>query len=190
MRPHSLLDTSQPIGHLPVRPADGRRRQSGGTWYTSSIRHTNVTKFQHRTIDPRVERVEAAMGLIGSRWRPANMFALIMQGTQRFSELRRLIPDVSQRMLTKQLRDLERHGLVRRQFFESVPPRVEYSATDLGKGLHPIYKLVCDWAGSKWGDVTRSRQRYDRTARQGHPGSRSSGSTGSDARHAARDRQL
>jgi DNA-binding HxlR family transcriptional regulator len=118
-------------------------------------------------MDPRVERVEAAMGLIGSRWRPAIMFALIMKGTQRFSELRRLIPGVSQRMLTKQLRDLERHGLVTRQFFESVPPRVEYSATDLGKSLHPIYKLVCDWAGDKWSDITKSRQRYDR-AKPGH----------------------
>ena len=107
------------------------------------------------------------MGLIGSRWRPAIMFALIMKGTQRFSELRRLIPGVSQRMLTKQLRDLERHGLVRRQFFESVPPRVEYSATDLGKSLHSIYKLVCDWAGDKWEDVTKSRQRYDRLAKPG-----------------------
>jgi DNA-binding HxlR family transcriptional regulator len=113
-------------------------------------------------MDARVERVETAMGLIGSRWRPAIMFALIMQGTQRFSELRRLIPGVSQRMLTKQLRDLERHGLVRRQFFESVPPRVEYSATELGRSLHPIYKLVCDWAAAQWRDVTKHQQRYDR----------------------------
>src|SRR5262249_43382010 len=112
-------------------------------------------------MDPRVERVEAAMGLIGRRWRPAIMFALIMKGTHRFSELRRLIPGVSQRMLTKQLRDLERHGLVTRQFFESVPPRVEYSATDLGKSLHSIYKLACDWAGENWGDVMKSRQLYD-----------------------------
>lgn len=120
-------------------------------------------------MDPRVERVEIAMGLIGARWRPAIMFALITKGTQRFSELRRLMPGVSQRMLTKQLRDLERHGLVRRQFFESVPPRVEYSATDLGRSLHSIYKLVCDWAADKWGDVTRSQQRYDRRVKPGRP---------------------
>jgi DNA-binding HxlR family transcriptional regulator len=120
-------------------------------------------------MDPRVERVEAAMGLIGSRWRPAIMYALIMKGTQRFTQLRRLIPGVSQRMLTKQLRDLERHGLVRRQFFESVPPRVEYSATDLGRSLHPIYKLVCDWAGEEWGAVTKHQQRYDRTAKARRP---------------------
>ena len=105
------------------------------------------------------------MGLIGSRWRPAIMYALIMKGTQRFTELRRLIPGVSQRMLTKQLRDLERHGLVRRQFFESVPPRVEYSATDLGRSLHPIYKLVCDWAGIKWRSVSKQQQLYDRMAK-------------------------
>jgi DNA-binding HxlR family transcriptional regulator len=126
-------------------------------------------------MDPRVERVEAAMGLIGSRWRPAIMFALIMEGTQRFSELRRLIPGVSQRMLTKQLRDLERHGLVRRQFFESVPPRVEYSATELGKSLHSIYKLVCDWAGDKWGDVAKARQRYDRKAEPRRPATHTTG---------------
>jgi DNA-binding HxlR family transcriptional regulator len=120
-------------------------------------------------MDPRVERVEAAMGLIGSRWRPAIMFALIMTGTHRFSELRRAIPGVSQRMLTKQLRDLERHGLVTRQFFESVPPRVEYSATELGKSLHSIYKLVCDWAGDRWGDVAKSRQRYDHRVKPDRP---------------------
>jgi DNA-binding HxlR family transcriptional regulator len=120
-------------------------------------------------MDPRVERVETAMGLVGSRWRPAIMFALIMQGTQRFSELRRLIPGVSQRMLTKQLRDLERHGLVRRQFFESVPPRVEYTATELGRSLHPIYKLVCDWAGAQWAEVTKHQQRYDRVVKGRKP---------------------
>src|SRR5262245_48425295 len=113
----------------------------------------------------RVAQVEAAMALIGSRWRPAIMFALNVMGTQRFSALRRLIPGVSQRMLTRQLRDLERHGLVKRQFFESVPPRVEYSATDLGKSLHAIYKQVCDWAGANWLHVTKAQQRYDRSRR-------------------------
>ena len=101
------------------------------------------------------------MQLIGGRWRPAMMFILITQGTQRFSQLRRLIPGVSQRMLTKQLRDLERHGLVERRFFESVPPRVEYSATELGRSLHTIYKGVCDWAADCWPQITTARERYD-----------------------------
>lgn len=113
-------------------------------------------------MDPRVEQVEDAMGLIGSRWRPAIMFALIVEGTQRFSQLRRRIPGVSQRMLTKQLRGLERAGLVKREFFESVPPRVEYSATPLGRTLQPIYKQVCDWAAGRWPDITKAQSRYDR----------------------------
>ena len=113
-------------------------------------------------MDPRVAQVELAMALIGSRWRPAIMFALIVLGTQRFSQLRRLIPGVSQRMLTKQLRDLERAGLVSRAFFESVPPRVEYTATDLGRSLQPIYTRVCHWAEANWSQVARTQQRYDR----------------------------
>ncbi len=99
-------------------------------------------------MDPRVELVEKAMQLIGGRWKPAIMFCLNMIGTHRFSELGRMIPGVSQRMLTKQLRDLERHGLITRVYTEEIPPRVEYSSTDLGRSLHPIYKSVCDWAGT------------------------------------------
>ena len=99
-------------------------------------------------MDPRVELVEEAMQLIGGRWKPAIMFNLNLVGTHRFSELLRAIPGVSQRMLTKQLRDLERHGLITREYAKEVPPRVEYSSTDLGRSLHPIYKSVCDWAGA------------------------------------------
>ncbi|MCU0307665.1 MAG: helix-turn-helix transcriptional regulator [Thermoleophilia bacterium] len=95
------------------------------------------------------------------------MFVLIRLGTKRFSELRRLIPDVSQRMLTKQLRDLERAGLVSRVFHEAVPPRVEYSATELGRSLQPVYEQVCDWAGAHWAEVTAARERHD--ARHGEP---------------------
>lgn len=100
------------------------------------------------------------MGLIGGRWTPAIMFVLIHDGTHRFSELRRRIPGVSQRMLTKQLRELERAGLVHRAFFESVPPRVEYSATDLGRSLQPLYEQVCDWATRNWARVGESRRTH------------------------------
>lgn len=101
-------------------------------------------------MDPRVEQVETVMRVIGGRWKPAIMFALIMEGTQRFSELRRMIPGVSQRMLTKQLRELEGHGLIAREVFAEVPVRVEYSATPLGRSLHVVYKTVCSWATEHW----------------------------------------
>ena len=90
------------------------------------------------------------MRVIGGRWKPAIMFALIMGGTHRFSELRRRIPEVSQRMLTRQLRELEIHGMIRREVFPEVPVRVEYSATELGRSLHVVYKTVCDWATEHW----------------------------------------
>ncbi len=110
-------------------------------------------------MDPRVEQVEHAMALIGGRWRPAIMYALVNQGVQRFSALRRLIPGVSQRMLTKQLRDLERAGLVSRTLYPEVPLRVEYAVTDLGRSLSPIYRQVCHWADRHWSSVERARAR-------------------------------
>src|SRR5262249_1245844 len=102
--------------------------------------------------DP-VERVELVMGVIAGKWKPAIIYALVTRGTLRFNELRRLIPRVSQRMLTQQLRDLERHGLLARAFYPEIPPRVEYTMTPLGRSLHPIFKSVCDWAERNFGQV-------------------------------------
>src|SRR5215831_18955647 len=109
-----------------------------------------------------VERVETIMGIIAGKWKPAIIYALVMDGTLRFTELRRRIPAVTQRMLTQQLRDLERHGLVARVHHAEIPPRVEYSVTPLGRSLHPIFKSVCDWATENFPDVEKARARSDR----------------------------
>src|SRR2546422_5818420 len=82
-----------------------------------------------------VDRVEAIMGIIAGKWKPAIVYALVMEGPLRFVELRRRIPKVSQRMLTQQLRDLERHGIVERVYHPEIPPRVVYSVTPLGRSL-------------------------------------------------------
>ena len=116
-----------------------------------------------KDLDP-VARVEWTMGLIGAKWKPAIVYALVMDGTLRFSELKRRIPGVTQRMLTQQLRDLERHGLVRRVFYAEIPPRVEYSVTDLGRTLHPIFKAVCDWASKNSKGIQKARAKYDEGA--------------------------
>jgi DNA-binding HxlR family transcriptional regulator len=105
--------------------------------------------------DP-VERVEMIMGMIAGKWKPAIIYALVMNGTLRFNDLRRLIPKVSQRMLTQQLRDLERHGFVKRVIYPEVPPRVEYSVTKLGRSLHPIFKSVCQWGEKNFGATSGS----------------------------------
>lgn len=87
---------------------------------------------------------ERALRVIGGRWK---VFALyfLFDGPKRLSELRRLIPDVSQKMLVQSLRELEEHGIVHREIFAEVPPRVVYTATKLGMSLRPIVGALCDW---------------------------------------------
>lgn len=88
--------------------------------------------------------VEASLEVIGGKWKGAILYHLL-DGTMRFNELKRLMPDVTQRMLTRQLRELEQHGLVSRTVYPEVPPRVEYAMTDYGKTLTPVVKALHSW---------------------------------------------
>lgn len=88
---------------------------------------------------------ERALKVISGRWKAIIMYNLF-DGPKRLSELKRLVGDVSQKMLIQQLREMEAHGLVQRQVFREVPPRVEYKATDLGLSLEPVLVVLCDWA--------------------------------------------
>jgi DNA-binding HxlR family transcriptional regulator len=88
--------------------------------------------------------VEATLDLIGGKWKGIVLFHL-MQGTKRFNELRRLVPDITQRMLTLQLRQLEKDGLIKRKIYKQIPPKVEYSLSDLGQTLIPILQQLEQW---------------------------------------------
>ena len=88
--------------------------------------------------------VETTLMLIGDKWKVLILRDL-MPGTKRFGELKKSIGHVSQKVLTAQLRDMEASGLVHRQVYAEVPPRVEYSLTDLGESLKPILDARWNW---------------------------------------------
>ncbi|MBS6830335.1 MAG: helix-turn-helix transcriptional regulator [Desulfovibrio sp.] len=88
--------------------------------------------------------VEATVDLIGGKYKSLILYKLIA-GTLRFSQLRRAIPCATPKMLTQQLRELERDGLVQREVFPVVPPRVEYSLTDFGRSMEPVLKAMSAW---------------------------------------------
>ena len=106
------------------------------------------------------ELVEQAMRIIAGKWKPAIIYHLERNESLRFNELRRRIPDISQRMLTLQLRDLELHGLVSRVHHPEIPPRVEYSLTKLGATLEPIWIAVCHWCQEHMAEVHSHRERH------------------------------
>ncbi|MFR8035404.1 MAG: winged helix-turn-helix transcriptional regulator [Lachnospiraceae bacterium] len=88
--------------------------------------------------------VETTLTLIGDKWKVLILRDL-MPGTKRFGELKKSIGSVSQKVLTAQLRDMEKNGLLTRTVYAEVPPRVEYTLTDLGKSLKPILDAMWDW---------------------------------------------
>jgi DNA-binding HxlR family transcriptional regulator len=88
--------------------------------------------------------VKAALSIIGGKWKPL-ILAHLLQGTRRYGELNRLIPGVTKRVLTLQLRELESAGVIRRVEYQGVLPRVEYSITDVGRNLEPALNLLSDW---------------------------------------------
>lgn len=88
--------------------------------------------------------VESTLDVIGGKWKPLILYHL-MQGTKRFSQLQRAIPGVTQRMLTQHLRELEADGLVHREIHKQVPPRVDYSLTEVGRSLIPVLEAMLAW---------------------------------------------
>jgi DNA-binding HxlR family transcriptional regulator len=87
---------------------------------------------------------ERALKVIAGRWKAVILYHLF-DGPKRLSELKRLAPNASQKVLIQQLREMEEHGLVHREIFRQVPPRVDYTATVLGRSLEPVIMSLCEW---------------------------------------------
>ena len=88
--------------------------------------------------------IEATIDVIGGKWKPLILWWL-HQRTYRFAELRRLIPGITEKVLTQQLRELEADGIVDRCVFATIPPKVEYSLTEYGSSLKQALKAICEW---------------------------------------------
>lgn len=88
--------------------------------------------------------ITATLQFIGGRWKAVILYYL-SSGTRRFGEISARIPTISRKVLSQQLKELENDGLINREQFKEIPPRVEYSLTDFGKTLAPVFKEMSDW---------------------------------------------
>ena len=89
--------------------------------------------------------MELTLDIIGGKWKPIIIWHLGKK-TMRFNELKRSLPNITQKMLTQQLRALEESELIDRVIYNQVPPKVDYSLTEYGKSLLPVLTSLCDWA--------------------------------------------
>ncbi|NDW11658.1 transcriptional regulator [Bacteroides sp. 214] len=100
---------------------------------------------------------------LGDKWSILILTTLKVNGKLRFNEIQRTIGDVSQRMLTVTLRSMEADGIVRREIYAEVPPRVEYELTELGECLFPHLQALVDWAENNMNTIMENRSNYYKT---------------------------
>jgi DNA-binding HxlR family transcriptional regulator len=117
-----------------------------------------------RSVDPKHERciaVREVLNRVGDKW-SVLIVGMLGDGAMRFSELKRAIEGISQRMLTLTLRGLERDGLVTRTVYATIPPQVEYALTELGRTLLKPVLAISTWADEHRNEITQARVRFDK----------------------------
>ncbi|SMY07034.1 winged helix-turn-helix transcriptional regulator [Flavimaricola marinus] len=107
--------------------------------------------------------VRTILDHLAAKWTTLIVFELA-EGSRRFNALGRSLPDISKRMLTQSLRELERDGLVRREVFDTKPPSVEYSLTEMGRSFLAPLETMTDWAVQSQADILRARAAFDGAA--------------------------
>lgn len=113
--------------------------------------------------------VRDLLSRIGDKWTVLVIVSLAHApgGRSRFSELKRNVEGISQRMLTTTLRHLERDGLLNRYFYPEIPPRVEYELTPVGKSVLELMQAFLDWVRTHWEEIQAARKRYDKSRETG-----------------------
>ncbi|MCA1292249.1 helix-turn-helix transcriptional regulator [Paenibacillus sp. alder61] len=102
---------------------------------------------------------ELTLAVIGGKWKLIILWHLGHEGTKRFGELNKLIPHITKKMLTNQLRELEDDQLISRKVYSEVPPRVEYSLTEYGISLMPVLQMMYEW-GKNYGESVVWKKQY------------------------------
>ena len=123
-------------------------------------------RARHKHLPADCRAVSEVLARVGDKW-SVLVVTRLGGGPLRFNELRRSIGGISQRMLTLTLRGLERDGLITRRVFASVPPRVEYALTGLGRDLLQPVSALGDWALRNQAKIARARDQFDSTAKSG-----------------------
>lgn len=109
-------------------------------------------------VDPEIFR--SILARVGDKW-SMMLIGMLQEGPRRFTELKAMTPGISSRMLTQTLRQLERDGLVEREVFAEIPPRVEYQVTPLGQSLVPVVLALAEWASEHTVEIAANRDAYD-----------------------------
>jgi DNA-binding HxlR family transcriptional regulator len=122
--------------------------------------HTEGTTLEQMFHEHSCQAVASTLSLVGNKW-SVLVIMLLSEKPRRFNELRRSIGDISQRMLTLTLRELEREGLVSRTVFPTIPPRVDYALTDLGRSLQEPVNALGLWSIRNQQELAASRRRFD-----------------------------
>lgn len=117
------------------------------------VRHLPIREDGGHTPASAAEAIEQALKILEGRWKLIILFHLFSGKLQRFSDLERAIPAISQKMLAQQLRQLERDGVVRRIVHHQVPPKVEYGLTDWGHALCPALDAILQWGSTRDGQT-------------------------------------
>ncbi len=104
---------------------------------------------------------ELTLSVISGKWKIVIIWYLGQNGAHRFNELQRLFPKITHKILSNQLRELMEDGIVHREAYPEVPPRVEYSLTELGKSLLPIVEMMYEWGKVRMNHIKQSMELHD-----------------------------
>jgi DNA-binding HxlR family transcriptional regulator len=106
------------------------------------------------------------MALLMNRKWTLSVICALEADTKRYSEIHKMVPDMTQRVLTNTLRNLERSGILHRTVYPTIPPKVEYKLTPLGLALHKATEPITEWAENNLSEIKRAQTAYDKAAKQ------------------------